>query len=123
MTDKAVLEYYVDTIGNSFGLNKEELCKTCKVQSKKTIYNWINGDSKPRKSALKRIFDLVSIADDWRGSGYIGTSNTLHSQVVDGSSLFDALCEDELDRDKILFIGTRLHMASVKLNNFKNPFS
>jgi transcriptional regulator with XRE-family HTH domain len=113
----------VDEICSAFGLTKEELAQVCKVQSRKTLYNWINGEVKPRKAAMNRIYDLLLSARAWRKTGFSVVLGQLHVPVLSGQSVFDLLSEEQIDRDRILFAGSRLSMLSSKSDNFVDPFA
>lgn len=112
----------VNHISSSFGLTKDELAKVCRIQTRKTIYNWINGDVIPRKGALQRVFDLHSVANAWVNNGFTPNKKDLYSPQVNGKSLFDALCEESIDSDLILFIGSRINTMSTTPRKISDPF-
>lgn len=113
----------VTHICSSFGLTKDELAKACHIQTRKTLYNWINGDASPRKSALRRIFDLHSAANAWKNNGFAPSKEDLHSPQINGKSLFDALCETNIDLELILFIGSRINTMSAPPRKISDPFA
>jgi hypothetical protein len=115
-----------DTINEiclSFGMTKDELTQVCKIQSRKTLYNWINGETTPRKSAMSRIFDLLLISKAWRNSGFPTGQNYLHEAVVGNQSVFDLLQQPEIDKERILFAGSRLNLFFLEKNSLSDPFS
>lgn len=120
---EAKLSSRVDTILTAFNLTKEELASVCRVQSRKTLYNWIDGTSVPRKAAMQRIFDLFDIAQAWRQSGYPGDAEAVHNPVLAGKSVFDLLREEALDKERILFAGTRLALSLGNSPTLKDPFA
>ncbi|WP_419582594.1 helix-turn-helix domain-containing protein [Thiolapillus sp.] len=113
----------VNEISLAFGLTKEELAQVCNVQSRKTLYNWINGEAKPRKSAMSRIFDLLVIARAWISSGFTTDREQLHEPVLGNQSVFDLLSQSEIDKERILFAGSRLNMLSPAKDELSDPFA
>lgn len=113
----------VNHISSTFGLTKDEFARACHVETRKTIYNWINGDANPRKSALRRIFDLHSVADAWKSCGFSLSRADLHSPQAEGISLFEALCKDEIDLARVLFIGSRINTMSAPARTISDPFA
>jgi len=113
----------VHYICSSFGLTKDELARACHIQTRKTLYNWINGEASPRKSALRRIFDLHSAANAWENSGFPPSREDLHSPQVEGKSLFDTLCEAKIDLKLVLFIGSRINTMTSTSKKISDPFA
>lgn len=113
----------MDHICSTFGLTKDEFAQACHVQSRKTLYNWINGEASPRKKALRRIFDLHSAANAWKTGGFPPVKENLHTPQAEGRSLFDALCEPNIRLDLVLFIGSRITTMSVKSKSISDPFA
>lgn len=113
----------VHHICSSFGLTKDELARACHIQTRKTLYNWIKGEVSPRKSALRRIFDLHSAANAWKNSGFLSSREDLHSPQVEGKSLFDALCEAKIDLELVLFIGSRINTMTTTSKTISDPFA
>ena len=113
----------VSEIRAAFGLTKKELATVCKVQSRKTLYNWINGETTPRKSAMSRIFDLLITARALTNSGISIDQEQLHRPVVDEQSVFDLLNKLEINKDLILFAGSRLNTFSPAKDELLDPFA
>jgi transcriptional regulator with XRE-family HTH domain len=113
----------VDEICLAFGLTKEELAQVCHVQSRKTLYNWINGEAKPRKAAMTRIFDLLVTARAWLGCGYMVDRAQLHEPVLGDQSVFDFLNQQDIDKERILFAGSRLTITSPPRGELQDPFA
>lgn len=107
----------------AFGLTKEELAKVCQVQSRKTLYNWIDGKATPRKSAMSRIFDLLIISQAWMQAGFSSDKVSLHSPILDGVSIFELLSLDVLDKELIIFAGSRLNLSSSIQGSLEDPFA
>ena len=104
-----------------FSLTHDELGKVL-LKSRKTIYNWLDGSSMPHKNNLNRLFYLLTLAEDWEKAGFKATNKNLYTPILESQSLFSMLGESELDRDKILFSGSRLNLLSEK-KIFKDPFA
>jgi hypothetical protein len=117
------LEISLNEICNAFGLNREELATICHVNSRKTLYNWIDGKTTPRKPAMKRVFDLLSAADSWKHAGFSGDRDQLQQPVLDGQSLFDILNQEKIDSELILFVGARLNIMSPSKGTISDPFA
>ena len=113
----------VNEICLAFGLTKEELAQVCNVQSRKTFHNWINGEAKPRKSAMSRIFDLLVISRAWTSSGFTADREQLYEPVFGNQSVFDLLNKPDIDKDRILFAGSRLNMLSPAKDELSDPFA
>lgn len=113
----------VNEICLAFGLTKEELAQVCKVQSRKTLYNWINGEAKPRKSAMSRVFDLLVTARAWRSSGFSADREKLHEPILGDQSVFYLLSQTEIDKERVLFAGSRLSLTSPVKNDLSDPFA
>lgn len=117
------LSNIVDEICVVFGLTKEELAQICKVQSRKTLYNWINGETRPRKAAMSRLYSLLLTARAWTNAGLSSDSEKLHEAILGKQSLFDLLSQTEIDNERILFAGTRLNFESLASTKYSDPFA
>lgn len=113
----------VNEISLAFGLTKEESAQICNVQSRKTLYNWIHGEAKPRKSEMSRIFDLLVIALAWTSYGFTADRERIHEPVLGNQSVFDLLNKPEIDKELILFAGSRLNMLSPAKDELSDPFA
>lgn len=113
----------VNEICAAFGLTKEELAQVCHIQSRKTLYNWINGETSPRKSAVSRIFNLLAVAQAWKHAGFSSERDLLRQPVLDGENLFDILNQPTIDQELILFIGSRLNFMSPSKSAISDPFA
>jgi transcriptional regulator with XRE-family HTH domain len=112
----------VHDICNAFGLTKEELAQVCHVQSRKTLYNWIDGKASPRKSAMRRIFDLLTVAQAWRHAGFSNDRVQLRQAVLNGQNLLDILTQDKVNKELILFVGSRLNFMTPANGVISDPF-
>lgn len=115
------LESLLERIQSAFGLNKDELAKVCNT-TRKTIYNWLGGTSEPQERNRERLFVLDVLADDWAGAGYSTDRVILKQPIVDGRSVFEMLCEDPIDRDLVLFAGSRIALHDRR-SPLMDPFS
>lgn len=117
------LETTLSNISSTFNLTKDELAHICHVQSRKTLYNWIDGKATPRKSAMSRVFDLYIIAQAWKQSGFSRDKISLRRPMIGEQSLYDLLSRDSLDKELILFVGSRLHLTSSLQETIPDPFA
>ena len=92
----------VNEISLAFGLTKEESAQICNV---------------------RRIFDLLVIARAWIGSGFTADRERLHEPVLGNQSVFDLLNKPEIDKERILFAGSRLNMLSPAKDELSDPFA
>lgn len=113
----------VDDIGSTFALTKDELAQVLQIQSRKTLYNWINGEATPRKSAMKRVFRFVTLVKAWRHAGLELDKERLHQPVINNLSIYELLSKPEVDPDLILFAGSRLHLQAQPASSLADPFA
>jgi len=97
----------IEVVRDTFGLPMEAMAGVCRVESKKTLYNWRDG-VKPHKRTMHRLFDLNLIASAWRSAALPANETLTRMPVLQGESVLELLCKDELDKEKILFAGSRL---------------
>lgn len=117
------LKATVDEVCKTFGLTKDELAQILNIQSRKTLYNWINEEAVPRKSVMIRLFDLLLVAKAWRSSGFNIKKVQLRKPVVDGQSVFDLLSQPKIKQELILFAGTRLSLMATPAERLQSPFA
>lgn len=117
------LKTAIDTICSSFGLNIKELSEILNVKSRKSIYNWIKGETQPRKLTAKKIYELLLISNSWANSGFSADRDLLYRPVIDGKSVFDLLSEKQLNKELVLFSGSRLNAVLSKGKPLSDPFS
>ncbi len=115
------LEDIMNSISSSFCLTKDQLADICKV-SRKTLYNWIDGTSEPHKANLDRIFQLHIIDTEWKRAGFPQDKKNLSQLSVNGENLFDLLSATELDKELILFAGSRASLF-IREDKISDPFS
>ncbi|MDE0488214.1 MAG: helix-turn-helix transcriptional regulator [Gammaproteobacteria bacterium] len=113
----------VNEICSAFGLTMEELAQVCHIQSRKTLYNWIKGEASPRKSTMRRMFDLLTVAQAWKHAGFSGDKALLHQPVIGDENLFDILNRQKIDKELVLFVGSRLNLLSPTKGNISDPFA
>ncbi len=112
----------LDVITEAFSLTKEELAKVCQV-TKKTIYNWTNQTSETNPKAMGRVFDLLSIAKDWKHSALPSNKQLLRMPVYENLSIVDLLGQEDLQKEVILFSGSRLKMTHATNTKLIDPFA
>lgn len=113
----------VDYISEAFNLTKKQLKEILQIKSRKTLYNWINEESQPRKTTMHRLFDLRVLAEAWNHAGFNLDKRYLIEKVLNNKSLLDYLIQNDLDQDTILFIGSRLSFISSEPSKISDPFS
>lgn len=113
----------LEEIMRAFDLIPADLAQALKVKSRKTIYNWINGEASPRKSAIERIFELLMIARAWEQSAMASYKESLHTPVLGEESLLDLISSDKLDKERILFAGSRAQLFASPAKNIRDPFA
>jgi transcriptional regulator with XRE-family HTH domain len=113
----------INEISSAFGLTKEALAQVCQVETRKTLYNWINGETTPRKQTMSRIFDLLITARAWTQAGLTIGQAELEQPVLDNQSVLDLLSQPEIDKERILFAGSRLDLARNDQNILIDPFA
>jgi len=120
---KLSLKSLIDSVQHTFNLTVEEIASVCLV-SRKTIYNWKDGDkpNKPNKQKLKRLLDASILAKEWSRVLPDISREALELPVVNDKSVISMLLENELNKDLILFAGSRLSM-DVELPSLEDPFA
>lgn len=112
----------VESICTAFEVTKDELARICKIESRKTVYNWMDGKSTPRRSTMERLFDLVLIAQAWKQGAFPNDWESIHRPILGNMSVFDLLTSDKLDREAILFAGSRIALSSTR-PTLSDPFA
>lgn len=111
----------LEKVERAFGLSKDELSRVCGT-TRKTIYNWLSGESQPQRRNLSRLFDLAVLAKDWVELGYGNDHLDIRQPIIDSENVFDLLCASTIDRELILFAGSRLNLAATETTTLQNPF-
>ncbi|MFA5959075.1 MAG: hypothetical protein WC785_00985 [Tatlockia sp.] len=117
------LQHIINYITSCFTLTKDELAAISKIQSRKTLYNWADGTSKPRTLTIERLFDLFMIAKAWKQANLPSDYESLHYPIFKGVSIFDMLKSSSLDKEKILFAGSRIMLTRSNRTPLKDPFA
>ncbi len=117
------LEITVEEVCSTFSLTKEEFTKICRIRSRKTLYNWINGEASPRKSAMHRLFDLLVVARAWQHYGFRCSREQLYQLMVGEQNIFEMLSQPKIDKELILFAGSRLNTILSPKRTLKSPFA
>jgi len=91
----------LDEIRDAFGLSMAALADVLKV-SRASVYNWL--ENEPRgTNVVQRIETLYNVAQGWKGKNpyHYAPGKLMKQKLGDGPSMFDRLCREELDMDKI----------------------
>lgn len=115
------LRMRLERIESAFCITREELADVCRT-TRKTVYNWLNQDSEPQAKNRQRLFELDVLAEDWLDAGYTQERDQLHKPLIDGKSVMDLLTDERLDRELVLFAGSRLAISNLT-GSLKDPFS
>jgi hypothetical protein len=112
----------LDTIADTFALNRQQLADACRV-TRKALYDWLGG-AEPRRDALQRIAALHRSALDWRRAGFPRPEAALKLPLLQQRSLLALLSATPLDPDAIHFLGMRLALqaAEASTGELDNPF-
>ena len=113
----------VQSVKDTFGFTQEDLASVC-CSSRKSVNNWLNGE-KPNKTKIKRLMDLFLLRNEWISSGLSTERNLLELAILDGASVMELLSMKQLDKDKVLFAGSRLSMNSSQSSvaELEDPFA
>lgn len=109
----------VDYIGLTFGLSVSQLEEVCQIQRE----SGIESNTMLSKQTAYRLFKLRVIANQWNESGYdVPSSSDMTKPRVNGMSLYDALSNDIVDEELILFIGSRIYLMCSHVRRVDDPF-
>lgn len=112
----------VNEIRWTFGLTKNDMSDILDV-TRMTLHNWERGSSKPQKETLHRIYALLTAARAWQSSGFATRPEDLRVPIAQGRSLLELLSQPEIDRDLVLFAGSRLTLGSALAEELADPFA
>ena len=115
------LDSVVTEICSTFGLTRKELIQVARIQSVEKLDSWIHTDEKAEKAAMNRLFDLYLVSDAWSTYGFGPDREQLFYPVIDGQSIFDMLNESNIDKELIIFSGSRLNLILPGRGNLLNP--
>jgi hypothetical protein len=114
--------YILNQLTQTFNLTQEDLSNIC-GSARKSINNWLNGDL-PNKTKNKRLLELYLIKKEWVGSGFSSSRNLLDLKVLGEMSVLELLSQDDLDKEKILFAGSRLTLGRPDSSaGLRDPFA
>jgi DNA-binding transcriptional regulator YiaG len=111
----------LDEIAGTFSLTKDQLAECLQV-SRKTIYNWIDKTASPQQANLSRLYELKLLCKDWQHRKLVVNKQQLSEPLVNSKSILELLQSEKLDRDQILFAGSRLGLESIG-QRFVDPFA
>lgn len=113
----------IKNMQKTFDFTQEDLASVC-FSARKSVINWLNGE-KPNKTKSKRLMSLFLIRDEWISAGLVTERSMLDLTILDGQSIMDLLSMKELDKDKVLFAGSRLSLNSSQSSDseLEDPFA
>ena len=115
------LRQQVERIERVFGLTPVELANALKA-SIDSIRAWSNQVEAPSPKQQQRLFHVDLLVGDWVDAGLPQERNELTRPIIDGKSVIDLLCEDRLDRNLVLFAGSRLRLNQLG-SRLRDPFN
>jgi len=116
------LESILTDISETFKLTKDQQVAIYRIQSRKTVYNWIDKTSVPHQTTMRRIYALFSITEAWQQAGFQITKEELLYPILNDLSVFNLLSQDVLNKEQILFAGSRLNLEREISTPFNDPF-
>lgn len=111
----------LNEVAGVFSLTKDQLAD-CLLVSRKTIYNWIDGTASPQHANLSRLYELKLLCKDWKYRKLSINKQQLSEPIVNSKSMLELLKSEKLDKDQILFAGSRLGLESIG-QRFADPFA
>ena len=123
VSKKSYIKEMQDEIKDVLSLSMHDLADACKV-TRSTPYNWRDSEQKisRHKPGMSRLFVLSEIAKNWRSSGFVKPGNSLREPLVKGLSLFDLLKAEQINKQMVQFLGTRLSMSQLHTCDISDPF-
>ena len=112
----------IDNICSALSLGKDVLASLCDV-TRQTVYNWVEKPDSLKPSTAERLFQLNVAATEWKQAGYTVKRSQLNIPLVSGSSLIDILQEKPLDREKLMFAGSRMNLVDLIADDLADPFA
>lgn len=104
------LPNHLENIKSAFSLTNDDLAKIIGV-TRKTLHNWKTGKI-GNSEKRQRVFELFMLATDWNKIGFSKNKHDLNQPIVHGKSVVDLLSEENLNREKILFAGSRIALLN-----------
>jgi len=116
------LKNVLDDIACTFDLNRTNMAEITRQKSRATIYSWINEKAQPRDKTLKHLFDLWVLSKDWKDAGYKFKKSFLKLPILEGKSVWNLLCEEQINKEAVMFAGARLQLEYGEFKAIKDPF-
>lgn len=82
------------------GASVSDLAAALNVQ-RPTIYQWMSGDSAPRKGNLERLRSVYEVAEEWHKLNPVPLGKLLHMPLSEGKTLIQQLSDPEIDRGSV----------------------
>ena len=108
----------INELRSIYSLIDEELASILGT-SRKTLHNWVNGNTKPNKNKLNRLLHQHKLAEKWVNNGYPTATNL---DPVDKQKLLSMLEETGINEDEFLYFGSGI-MLSSPAQEIDNPFA
>ena len=91
----------------TFNLKPVELARACKAPSYEVLMDWAAAGAIPLEEVSHRVFILWVLVEDWTERGFVFDREEMCKPLVDEQSVLDMLTEENLNREKIMFAGSR----------------
>ena len=117
----AKFESVVNDICSTFGLTREELIQVARIQSVEKLDSWIHTEEEPEKAVRERLYDLIMVSRAWSTYGFCANREQLFLPVIDDQSIFDMLGKSNIDKELIIFAGSKLDLILPGRGNLLNP--
>lgn len=108
----------INELRSIYSLIDEELASILGT-SRKTLHNWVHGNTKPNKNKLNRLLLQHKLAEKWVSNGYPTAANL---DPVDKQKLLSMLENTEVNEDEFLYFGSGI-MLSSPAQEIDNPFA
>lgn len=108
----------VNELRSIYSLIDEELASILGT-SRKTLHNWVNGNTKPNKNKLNRLIFQHKLAERWMSNGYPTATNL---DPVDKQKILSMLEDTEVNEEEFLYFGSGI-MLSSPAQEIDNPFA
>jgi hypothetical protein len=117
-----LIQNVIENVCDVFALSKGSLAELCDV-TRKTVYNWIDKPDTLRSHSARRLFELNVAAIDWKQSGFKLDKVQLKAPVLGRESILSILNESPLNKERLLFAGSRLNILSLTSDKISDPFA
>lgn len=116
--DEVLITTPVDHIKASFGINISETADILQI-TRQAIYDWKSGKAIPSVKNQERINKLITICKSWERESLGPIRHLIRQNIWGDHSLFDLLCQDQIDEESIYTYFDKIKAYILALNNEK----